>query len=1348
MSINNISNYVLLAETAYVDFSEVDLSKSDKIKDAIAGKDLEDKTKIEDSLINFAKLIENNYTPLAHWKDSNSLFDGESGFSGTLFQAKDTGGFVLALKGTLGLKDLVVTDGTDIVLDGLAHHQIVDMYNFWQQINTPEGQSYQAAAIKTVAIDPLGAISLLDGTTAEGYFSNNKIVQQIYFTDSTEVYQDGRQFGLGIDVDTVTVTGHSLGGHLSAAFSRLFPEATEHAYMINGAGFGGSGNIVSAPELTRPTFNIQSVFHKLGGADQFDANKITNVIGDKNIDFVAQDWFIALNQPGQAHELFIEQPKVSSDTFGHGSGQMSDSMAVADLFIRLDAGLQQKPLKELLFFIDTVFEASAVDNANTLEHIVEKLYHLLNPEGSLEIKAEDRDALYGGILKVQELINNLGVQGSYTFESIPQDIGKLASIEGPDAVAYRYALLNLNPFVVKGLDYSAHNSNGSLDLQSPNNPNGMSEVFIEKRSELMQVYLKVASDKLPNALYTSDVEYTDKGEMFALSAYEYRNNHPVRSTNPAVVAFALNGEKDLAGGMKEDYLFTGTGNQTLDGKDGNDYMEGGMGFDTYMIQGSDTVYDSDNNGKIVFASSNVQAASFVNRPEDTPNYWYSVDEAGKRDGKMFAVKAGADLNVFHGQDKVTVKGFFDHAKKNGNALEALGMSLAVEDGAQEVKGESVIYGAGEADKYNVFYAGSGHTVNITGGHKDDIVFATATKGLILNAAGGNDRIFGSYAADMIDGGDGNDWINGSAYVPPTKLNAEMEADKDLIIGGSGNDIIWGAGGDDIIYAGARGEHLFESSSNLRGDWIAGGAGNDRVYGSRERDFLQGGSGSDTVQGGAGDDVILGDGEIRLDSRMLSIFNEPVYAPVYTPTSPIHPLVPWNGGTVSPSYSYGNVLTVEHTLNSGNWQKLPLNSASKTHPDSNQWDFSINTAQRDYHINNKLALASDAHRVGQRNADDEKEGAFNDFLYGGSGDDLIVGQDGDDLLHGGDGNDILWGDDNRNPDISGNDILVGGAGNNTLIGGKGFDTYIFDSRDLQAREANNRIIDSDGLGRIMIDGQYVETVNWQAEAAGRWSAKEQGWILHEENGSLHLSGNGFQTGITLENYHSGMFGLNLPAWAEQPTVENPEPQPVPDDSRQQEEPVPDTNRTEPPKGRYETPERTWSGNEDGDTLTGTDAREDLNGYGGDDIIDGMGGNDVINGGEGNDIMKGGAGADTYVFSGNWGRDTIISENAEDHIYFKDVRFSEVRLEREGQDLMVFKLNSEDQIRIQDQFEPETWEVQAIVNWEFADGQIFKSSEINNYIAGFENDKPAAMNYAVDSTASSTLDSYREAAMAGV
>ena len=56
-----------------------------------------------------------------------------AGFSSTLFQNRQTGKQVYALRGTQGLlTDLVLTDLGDIVMDGLAIHQVVDMYNDWQ----------------------------------------------------------------------------------------------------------------------------------------------------------------------------------------------------------------------------------------------------------------------------------------------------------------------------------------------------------------------------------------------------------------------------------------------------------------------------------------------------------------------------------------------------------------------------------------------------------------------------------------------------------------------------------------------------------------------------------------------------------------------------------------------------------------------------------------------------------------------------------------------------------------------------------------------------------------------------------------------------------------------------------------------------------------------------------------------------------------------------------------------------------------------------------------------------------------------------------------------------------------
>ena len=63
---------------------------------------------------------------------------------------------------------------------------------------------------------------------------------------------------------------------------------------------------------------------------------------------------------------------------------------------------------------------------------------------------------------------------------------------------------------------------------------------------------------------------------------------------------------------------------------------------------------------------------------------------------------------------------------------------------------------------------------------------------------GNDRAFGTSSADYIEGGDGNDILNGSVYVPnnTNKSKEELDKDADIIIGGAGHDLINGMAGDE------------------------------------------------------------------------------------------------------------------------------------------------------------------------------------------------------------------------------------------------------------------------------------------------------------------------------------------------------------------------------------------------------------------------------------------------------------------------------------------------------------------------------------------------------------------------
>lgn len=86
------------------------------------------------------------------WSAITHQSDTTSGFSSTLFQSTDPndGRYVLAFRGTAGFVDIVDADINDIINDGLAIEQIIDLHNEWARIISPG--VYSAAKL-----DVLGA---------------------------------------------------------------------------------------------------------------------------------------------------------------------------------------------------------------------------------------------------------------------------------------------------------------------------------------------------------------------------------------------------------------------------------------------------------------------------------------------------------------------------------------------------------------------------------------------------------------------------------------------------------------------------------------------------------------------------------------------------------------------------------------------------------------------------------------------------------------------------------------------------------------------------------------------------------------------------------------------------------------------------------------------------------------------------------------------------------------------------------------------------------------------------------------------------------------------------------------
>nr|WP_274597257.1 hypothetical protein [Microvirga tunisiensis] len=109
-----------------------------------------------------------------------------------------------------------------------------------------------------------------------------------------------------------------------------------------------------------------------------------------------------------------------------------------------------------------------------------------------------------------------------------------------------------------------------------------------------------------------------------------------------------------------------------------------------------------------------------------------------------------------------------------------------------------------------------------------------------------------------------------------------------------------------------------------------------------------------------------------------------------------------------------------------------------------------------------------------------------------------------------------------------------------------------------------------------------------------------------------------------------------------------------------------------------------GNGGNDKLYGGTGNDALTGNAGNDRLYGDSGKDTLSGGSGNDILTGGTSADTFRFSGKWGKDKITDfKNSSDHIdlrgsglSFSELSISKVNADSDGRaDDVVIKADSQ-------------------------------------------------------------------------
>jgi Ca2+-binding RTX toxin-like protein len=1066
-----------LSEAAYWDFIDSTTGKPvvklDTLVDILKNDDEGFSDSQADDFINKWDII--------HQTDLPALNIFDSGFSATLFRRKtpDTNGeytFAYAIRGTEGLfsKDAALAD-VSIVANGLAYHQIIDLFNDWQWLSAGKDKTYQVA---TLNLDPVATLEMSIANAGLGKsFESLALVHQatgaivdkstgevyrIRLEDSDKVFTDNRSSGNGLvqEGQLEMVTGHSLGGHLASAFSRLFPDIDAPAITLNGAGYGAINSL-------HPNFfahqNISNLFDALRKDSAFDAEKIHNFYGEKGLEVVTQDGPF-LFQPGTHTPTFIES--ALKDTLGHGISQFTDSQAVMSLLKEIDPGLDQQD-------IETILNQSSIDPLYSLESIVDSLIELLDLQ--VHSVPEDRESLY-------QLIKQARI-GLVEQSSSPISISKgidnsIIQDEGAQGLSARYALVKLNPYTAASDDsfYDKHNQLGELDLYDADTQKGqLSGAYLSDRLSLL-VYRNLLG-QTGNYFYhhaaegRSFIDSKNGLEITIQNRLSTPDNHVLFGSHLSDTLYGKDysnhiyggaGDDNIIGGISDDYLEGGIGDDSIRGSKGNDILFGMQGADTFLYDtgdGIDTIIHPDSQDQLIVNGEKLNGGTHLGG-----NIYISEDH--QTTYVLEYTQAGQARLTINGH--IIIPDFED-----GD----LGISLAPESPQPPLQSgspydDSIIPDQDIIALDNILYGGEGSDLLASGpgsdtlnaGADDDWIYS-GTGDDTIYAGTGNDIIFPDQGSDRIYAEDGNDIVLGREVSAHALFN-EAPYRRDSFTNLYGR-LAWAAGGtklnatpepgyfynpDETAYRfvvnyqyshdeangllNVEGDYyhyynpkqssnpVFDITNN-KGDVLAtyvisldrrkvenesplyvdGGSGDDLLAGADGADLIIGGEGSDRLAGKKGSDHLIGGND---DDILLG-----------------------GPGDDSLEGNTGNDILIGET---GDDSLIGGHGDDLIEGDSD-------LIEQDAHGNDNLYGGDGADQIyGHGGSDTIQGGPGNDSIFAGSGDDHASGGDGNDTIHAGEGNDLLNGNEgeDRIEGQDGNDRLFGENGADYLIGGKGDD----------------------------------------------------------------------------------------------------------------------------------------------------------------------------------------------------------------------------------------------------------------------------------------------------------------------
>jgi len=768
------------------------------------------------------------------------------------------------------------------------------------------------------------------------------------------------------------------------------------------------------------------------------------------------------------------------------------------------------------------------------------------------------------------------------------------------------------------------------------------------------------------------------------------------------------GDDTLNGGGGDDVITGGLGDDVITGNFGRDTIDGGEGTDTLQLAATREDYGisgTPGNFEVIGPDgtklvSNVERVSFVNGQSILVSSWLDGAPAGVEyyGGDTFDVpdngsagvliagitpgtQTGDDLGLITGAPPTTINQFYyigrrDDASVTFSAIHDNGLNAALnvvrvisnidgiigtdlDDSFFGTGSDDVVSLGGGADRLNgeagndtldggsgddflsggdgddILTVGSGNDVANGGLGTDTIVLSGEIDTYVIEESGSGYTItstdpqyqyvkavfdiervqFGSGAITTIDAWAGNAlasplYLDGGIFlvddqygtgVTIAPIDPTSQTAQDLGIDPAGYTSLF----ETYFYVAASGSgvttssvesgienalsvaEVFTESSGIAGsdfaDTITGASGNELIDAAGGDDSLSGNQGTDTLFGGIGADIL--DGGLGEDLLTGGEGDDTLIGGDGADLL--------SGGPGADIIDGGFGFDTASFVSATSGVVIDLANGIHTGDASGDQFIAIEVFETTLFADQVFA-GSEAVTVLAGSGSDIVEGSLQaDNLSGNDGNDTLRGFGGDDSLSGGFGFDSLYGGDGNDVIDAGDraDNIYAEGGDDSLSGGQGFDRIF-------AGEGNDTVsggVDNDALfGQLGNDSIFGDAGNDRAFGNAGHDT------LFGGAGNDTLSGQFNQDSL------EGGDGDDLLNGGAGPDV--------------------------------------LSGGVGRDNLLGGDGDDFLAGDIGNDTIVGYAGFDTIVGGQGDDLLEGRFNADTFVFSGNFGNDTILDFDA--------------------------------------------------------------------------------------------------------